>query len=572
MASIDDIKIITLEDTSRQTNDLEERVSAVEETLNTLDGQYSSLPFKTWQEAITSPNFKEEETGWAIKKNGDVIFNNGFFRGNISASSIDIGTGNDSFHVDLAGNMWLGSAVLDVNTPAYILNSGEAHFADITISGGTIGDTVITNLGDGSLLNVQGWQFTGTFSASDSDTVAWTSGTLSFPASNQTFSISGGNTGNMSTITYIYFDKASPTVLLTTTTATTAVGANKVLVAVAQNVASPKDATFQVFGGSGGVNQLITADSIAANTITANEIATNTITANNMNVSQLSAITANMGSITAGTIVLPSGGFIRSGQTAYDTGTGFYLGNDSGTPRLSIGESGGNRLTWNGTVLGITGNISGSTITGGTIQTATSGQRIVMNGTGNMLQSYDSSGNEQVRLTGNQLLFNVSGFDPVGIYYDDTWGLTLNTTTASVRDADTGNFGQMTADVFYATSDVAVEGSYYVGATQIITTGRVLQNITGFTGNFFPTSNDTYNLGGSAANWNYVYANKISRDGDVNVIDLSLSGRIVINQNFTFAIDNTEATSPPAGTVHWNSSLQRLRVYDGSGWRSITHT
>jgi hypothetical protein len=91
------------------------------------------------------------------------------------------------------------------------------------------------------------------------------------------------------------------------------------------------------------------------------------ITADKMDVSELSAISADMGEITAGSIVLPSGGFIRSGQTAYDTGTGFYLGNDSGTPRLSIGNSAGNKLTWNGTTLSISGAIDLSN----TIQTFT---------------------------------------------------------------------------------------------------------------------------------------------------------------------------------------------------------
>lgn len=58
-----------------------------------------------------------------------------------------------------------------------------------------------------------------------------------------------------------------------------------------------------------------------------------------------------------GSLVLASGYFIRSGQTAYDTGTGFWLGNDSGTPKLSIGNSAGNKLTWNGSLLAISGSI-----------------------------------------------------------------------------------------------------------------------------------------------------------------------------------------------------------------------
>lgn len=62
-----------------------------------------------------------------------------------------------------------------------------------------------------------------------------------------------------------------------------------------------------------------------------------------------------------GNIVLGVANFLRSGQTAYDTGTGFFLGNDGGTPKVSIGNSAGNKLTWDGDELNIVGRISAST-------------------------------------------------------------------------------------------------------------------------------------------------------------------------------------------------------------------
>ena len=56
---------------------------------------------------------------------------------------------------------------------------------------------------------------------------------------------------------------------------------------------------------------------------------------------------------------------VRYGQTAYDTGTGYWLGDDGGTPKFSIGNSAGNKMTWDGSALAITGgfniqNASGS--------------------------------------------------------------------------------------------------------------------------------------------------------------------------------------------------------------------
>lgn len=159
----------------------------------------------------------------------------------------------------------------------------------------------------------------------------------------------------------------------------------------ASNIAADTITAGQIAAGAISTSELaagaVTAAKIAAGTITANEIASNTITAGNIaagaieaseiasnavtsdkifagavtaakiSVTDLAAINANMGNITAGTIVLPSGGFIRSGQTDYNTGTGFYLGNDGGTPRFSIGNSAGKNIRWDGSDLTINGGI-----------------------------------------------------------------------------------------------------------------------------------------------------------------------------------------------------------------------
>ena len=58
---------------------------------------------------------------------------------------------------------------------------------------------------------------------------------------------------------------------------------------------------------------------------------------------------------TLGDIVLAANGDIRSGQTAYDSGTGFFLGDVAGTPKFSIGNSAGAKMTWDGTSLFIKG-------------------------------------------------------------------------------------------------------------------------------------------------------------------------------------------------------------------------
>lgn len=191
------------------------------------------------------------------------------------------------------------------------------------------------------------------FSVTDADTIAWASGTITL-ANGRTFSIVSGNTGNMSALTYIYLDPGtSSTVLQTTTTTATAIGADKALIGVAQN--QTVTASFVPYGG--GAKPLIDGEQIGAVSIVTGNMAANSITATEINVSNLAAINANMGSITAGDIVLPSGGFIRSGQTAFDTGTGFYIANDSGTPKFSFGDSSANKITWDGSSLVIVGDL-----------------------------------------------------------------------------------------------------------------------------------------------------------------------------------------------------------------------
>lgn len=104
------------------------------------------------------------------------------------------------------------------------------------------------------------------------------------------------------------------------------------------------------------------------------------------------SLTAATGTI--GTITLDSSGYIRAGQTGYDSGTGFFLGYSGGVPKFSIGNSGGNKMTWDGSNITVTGNITGSTITGSTLTTASSGQRTVLTST--TADYYDSGGTKIV--------------------------------------------------------------------------------------------------------------------------------------------------------------------------------
>lgn len=206
---------------------------------------------------------------------------------------------------------------LGLDDPDYEFRVGDPAGAYMHWDGSTLSITnaTLSPAPVSSSPGVLGWGHDLAFSSLDADTVQWGSGTLTL-SDGTSYSISAGNTGNMVATTYVFLDTdVSSTVLQTTTTASSAVGTNKILVAVAKNSAeAPSE--FQVYGGSGsvGVSKLITANEIAAGTITANELAANSVntselvagavTATEINVSSLSAISADLGSVTAGNIVV----------------------------------------------------------------------------------------------------------------------------------------------------------------------------------------------------------------------------------------------------------------------------
>lgn len=79
----------------------------------------------------------------------------------------------------------------------------------------------------------------------------------------------------------------------------------------------------------------------------------------------LSAPTGTLGALTIAT-----GGNIKLGQTAYNTGTGFWLGDDMGTTKFSLGNPAGDYITWDGTEIDTTGlNINTRFVAGETIAT-----------------------------------------------------------------------------------------------------------------------------------------------------------------------------------------------------------
>jgi hypothetical protein len=130
-----------------------------------------------------------------------------------------------------------------------------------------------------------------------------------------------------------------------------------------------------------------------------------------LKVGSLSAISANMGSITSGSVVLDNAGFIRGGQTAYATGTGFFLGYSDTTYKFSIGVGAAGvmsqGLSWDGTALDIKGNLTAGSISLGTgfgvsasgaitLKSATTGARLEI--VNDVIRVYDAGGVLRVKL------------------------------------------------------------------------------------------------------------------------------------------------------------------------------
>jgi len=231
---------------------------------------------------------------------------------NINSTSIYTGTEDHSGYTANAGDMTLYSNGSDASIHAnkfYIDSAGVLNCTAAVVAGAvttTAGSSVdgtylvpYTVTSGKAALALVGWTQTCAFTVTDADTVAWGSGTLTL-SDGTAYSISAGNTGNMAAKTYIYLDVGvSTTAYQTTTTAATAIGDDKILLAIAQN--GTGEATFMLLNNNSYnidaaniVAGSITANEIAASTITANKIAANTITANELTTGAFVTTTANI--------------------------------------------------------------------------------------------------------------------------------------------------------------------------------------------------------------------------------------------------------------------------------------
>ena len=147
-------------------------------------------------------------------------------------SSMQIGAGAKSFKGDQSG-IWLGANKF-ANAPFSVDMDGNVIATGATITG--MGQNFVSTLA---------------WTATDIDTATWAGGTIK-TSDGTTYSIAGNDTGNIAALTYVYLDPATSIVeLQTTTTAATAMGTGKIVIAIVQLGASGAGCIIDVIGSSG---------------------------------------------------------------------------------------------------------------------------------------------------------------------------------------------------------------------------------------------------------------------------------------------------------------------------------
>lgn len=131
--------------------------------------------------------------------------------------------------------------------------------------------------------------------------------------------------------------------------------------AVVEPTAGPGDpglVPFEINGSKidlrGDVN--VNGSLLVNGSVVGDAIASGAITPDKITVNDLSAITADLGTITAGSISMDTAGFIQGGATAYDVGTGYWMGYNNGKYKFRIGSV-DSYLLWDGDNLSIKGDL-----------------------------------------------------------------------------------------------------------------------------------------------------------------------------------------------------------------------
>jgi hypothetical protein len=413
--------------------------------LQTTTSAVNAVGDEKWLLAVCNKNSDSAKDATFIVYGGG-LGNIGTFIGTNSIATGAI-TANEVAANTITAAQIAAGTITATEIDAQTITANEIALGTITGDRLDSGITTVDELPAGSIMPP--FIHTVEFSATDYQQVEWAAGDLELTDGTSYTGIVAGNTGTMTTTTYVYFDpNASTTVLQTTTSAVNAVGNEKWLIAVCnKNSDSAKDATFIVYGGGlGNIGTFIGQNSIATGAVTANEIASNTITAGNIFSLLISGVTleADTGTIGGWTMSasdLSSGSFkinasneqlLIGSATAPLTGAGIFIGKNGADYELRAGDPSGEYIHWDGTNLIMNGTIAaGSDLNltegdGISISAATSTISLDIDG----LTDIDASGEATLDAIGTDQIAFARGS---AVYKD-----TFNTINLSIFNDDLG--------------------------------------------------------------------------------------------------------------------------------------
>ena len=311
-----------------------------------------------------------------------------------------------------------------------------------------------------------------------------------------------------------------------------------------------------------------------------------------LKVGTLSAITVNTGALTVqDSLTINTTGNIKGGQTAYDTGTGFFLGYSGGAYKFSIGSS-LNSLTWDGTALNIEGNISGtSTLNisgaaqfyGGT--TVTTGGKTYFGATYASQFIFQSSADFSAAVIGRSETSAGAGQGVTGVAEGTNGigvlGVAQGSATIGVKAV--GN-ALVTGSLTVNGSTISTNTGYIVldGTNGVVQAASGSSITVTLAGRFSPTTDNNTTCGGASNRWSVVYAAtgtiNTSDERDKVVLGSSL-GLSFINAlepvSYKWKIggvDKDGNARPGVRTFHGlkaqqvKSTLDAMGVEDFAGW------
>ena len=256
----------------------------------------------------------------------------------------------------------------------------------------------------------------------------------------------------------------------------------------------------------------------------------------------------------AGGVSLATGNYIAIGQTAYDTGTGIWIGNDGGTPQVSIGNSAGDKILMTGGNISLTGTITADAgyIGGWQINANTlisTNSRVILDAGNQRIQVQNAGGTNYVRMNADGL---------VGV--DSVLGTVFNIPTDG--SAPTFASGVINSTIYNISTAGILRTSSTVGDGTANGYG-VLINDTGVKGFKAGDSNPVFFL--DSSNGNITAKGGTIGGWTIGTTTLANGTNIVLDASNKAIYINSSTFGNQGIQLEYNSGTPRFHVGDGSG-------